>query len=198
MPRRTRKQYWWHVAGGGGWYQLSPGGFGITNVGRDIVLVLVDSEEPTGDEPVVPENDNFVIERVIGQWQLTGNEAVGLNYFIHERVYVTEVGPGSVSLRDLSSAREADTSFLYHNITSWDASYNGDTWGNWNSSGLVTDQPAQYRTGGPYFRDIKVGRRVNEGEALIYHLQIEGAGIPVDATFGGQFWMRTLLRKAGD
>lgn len=161
-----------------------------------MVLVLVDSEEPTGDEPVVPERDDFVIERVIGQHMIFSGEPVAAQYFLHERVYVTDVSPGAVSLRDLSSEREADTSFLWHQVTAWSAGWNNDTWGNWVASGLFTDNPGTSRIGGPGFRDIRVGRRVLEGQALVYHWQLEGAGVPTDSTFTLYPWFRTLLRKA--
>lgn len=191
----ARKQFWWHVAGAG-WASGDPGSAGILNVGRDMVLVLVDSEEPTGQEPVVPEQDDFVVERVIGQWMVNGAQAVAANFFIHERVYVVESEPGALALRDLANRREADTSFLYHQVTSWDAGWNADAWGNWNSSGLVSDRPSVFATVGSNFRDIRVGRKVLEGHALVYHLQIEGVAIPTDGDFNAKFWMRTLLRKA--
>ncbi len=192
---RQRKSFWWHVAEGG-WASGAPDNAGILNVGRDIVLVLVDSEEATGEEPRVPEQDDFVCERIIGQWKLLGNEAPAANYFIHERVYVVDSEPGALALRDLANRREADTSFLYHQVTPWSILYDGDSWGNWNSAGVTANVPAQYRPGGPFMRDIRVGRKILEGHALIYHLQIEGVGIPVDGNFSAQFWMRTLLRKA--
>lgn len=191
----ARKQFWWHVASGG-WASGDPTTAGILNVGRDIVLVLVDSEEPTGEEPVVPEQDDFVVERIIGQWKLTGAQPAGTNLYVHERVYVVDSEPGSLALRDIANRREADTSFLYHQVTAWDAGWNADVWGNWASSGLVTDRVGTYRNGGPYFRDIRVGRKVLEGHALVYHLQLEGVAIPTDGNFSAQFWMRTLLRKA--
>jgi len=190
-----KKHFWWHVVPDG-WSSGAPIQAGILNTGKDIILILIDSEEPLADEPVVPENDSFVVERIIGQWQMRfDTPAVATNYFVHERVYVTDATAGSVAVRDLALYNEADTSFLYHQVTPLSASYINDTWGNWDAAGNVTDLPAQYRLGGPYFRDIKVGRRIQEGEALIYHWQLQGTVVPGDGEFSVKCWIRSLLRQ---
>jgi len=87
---RRKQSFFWHV-GVGMWSDAEPGGSGfdtVVNVGKDIILVLVDTVEATGDEPAVPENDNFVVERIIGQWNLRSTEPIARDYYIHERVYV--------------------------------------------------------------------------------------------------------------
>jgi len=84
---------------------------------------------------------------------------------------------------------------LYIQVTPWGFEWNNDDWGNWSAPGLVTDRPGAFRNGGPTFRDIKVGRRIAEGEALIYHIQIQGAIVPDDTTFHMNSWLRVLIRE---
>ncbi len=193
---RKRNNFFWHVAQDG-WFQSGPDSAAtLQNIGRDIVLVLVDSEEPTGSEPVVPENDSFVIERVIGQWKLSGfPTSPGDEFFIHERIYVVDFEPGAIAIRSLDSQREADTSFLYHQVTAWHNNWDNDKWGNWRAGTADTVGVDAFRMGGPNFRDVKVGRRLNEGQALIYHWQMEGVTIPPDNVFHLQCWLRTLVRE---
>lgn len=197
MGRRRSKPVWWHVTSAG-WFQFGPAGVGIGNVGNDIVLVLVDTEENLGNEPLVPEYDEFVVERVIGQWHLTGTEAVGADRYVFERVYVVEATAATVATRNLTDWLEADTSFMYTNVTQWTSPMNGKTWGNWAQSrlDLASVSTGVQNTGmhGQMFRDIKVGRALREGEALIYHWQLSG-GAPVDDAFNVKCWFRTLIRE---
>lgn len=196
MARSRSKPFWWHVSDEA-WDPGAPVNAGIPNQGVDIVLVLVDTEEPVAAEPVVPERDDFVVERIIGQFMIRGEQPVQRNYFIHERVYVVDAGGGVVALRDLAAASEADTSFLYHNVTQWMAEMNSDTWGQWQEA-AVDNRPSVSNSmiHGPFFRDIKVGRRIREGEALIYHWQLVGTVDPGDAEFSVKPWLRTLVRSA--
>ncbi len=121
-----KHSFFWHVPGVDSWYSSSPGGGGvIINQGKDIILVLVDSEEPAASEPVVPSDDEFVVERVIGQWNLEGTQATSRNYYVHERCYVVQATQAQVAVRDIAAADEADTSFMYHQVTAWSALYNG-------------------------------------------------------------------------
>ena len=191
-----KKNFFWHVAPFG-WFDGRPDNAAdIQNTGLDMVLVLVDTEEPTGDEPFVPENDSFVVERIIGQWKLSHFPLTGSDeWFVHERVYVVDAEPGAIAIRDLASNREADTSFLYHQVTAWHNNWNSDRWGNWRSQVPNTIGTMGYRMGGPNFRDIKVGRSLREGQALIYHWQLVGLPQPADNAFHLQCWFRTLLRE---
>lgn len=197
MAKRTKKPYWWHVVADG-WSNGAPINAGVTNVGVDIVIPLVDTEEAAAlENDLVPEHDEFVVERLIGQWQLRGEQVAPSNYFVHERVYVTQSTAGTVALRDLVAAGEADTSFLYHNVTLWSASFNNDVWGNWQVGGVgdATPPEANVAQHGPLFRDIRVGRRLEEGEALVYHWQLRGTVAPGDAEFSVKCWFRTLVRQ---
>jgi len=191
-----KKNFFWHVAPLG-WFEGGPNSSAnILNQQRDMVLVLVDSEEPTGQEPTVPENDAFVIERIIGQWNMTAfPTSPGDEFFIHERVYVVDSEPGAIGIRSLDRVREADTSFLFHQITGWHNNMDNDRWGNWGTGTSSIVGLDAYRMGGPNFRDIKVGRRLNEGQALIYHWQLEGTVIPPDGIFHLKPWFRTLVRE---
>jgi len=194
---RKNKGFFWHV-GEGMWSDGAPGvqsSTVTTNNGIDIVVVLIDTVEPAAAEPVVPENDNFVVERIIGQWQLRSTAAIARDAFIHERIYLAQVAPASISVRDLASQEQADTSLLWTQVTPWSAEWNNDSWGNWQGASVVSDRPGIFRAGGPNFRDVRVGRRISEGEALIYHLQIEASTPPADNEFHLEMWMRCLVRE---
>lgn len=179
------------------WEGGGPTQGGLANVGVDIVLPLVQTAEPAGADPEVPDDDYFVVERIVGQWYLRSEQAIGRNYHVHERVYVVESGANFYALRDLVSREQADTSFLYHNVTAWmGGGWTADTWGNWQN-GSTDVIPAVQNAGqhGPLFRDIRVGRRIAEGESLIYHWQFAGTIDPEDDDFFCKSWIRVLLSK---
>lgn len=199
MARKARKPYWWHVPLDA-WAPATPVGGHLGNTGNDVFLVLVDSEEAAAlENDVVPEHDEFVIERVIGQWHMRMDLAVGANFYVHERCYVVPSTAGTIALRNLTDAAEADTSFLYHNVTGFTANQNADAWGNWlgarpdlpdNALGSANQDPR-----GLYARDVRVGRRLEEGEALVWHWQLRGTVVPADDLVQVKCWFRTLVRQ---
>lgn len=194
---KRKPNFFWHVSDQA-WTQADAGGPGIPNVLRDIVLILVESMEPLADEPVVPSNDEFVVERVIGQWKMNGLETAGATTrMFMERCYVTTGNAESVALRNLWTDDEADTSFLFTKTNVWVASHDGDALGNWTGQGLnnhVNDLHAS--PVGLFYRDIRVGRRIKEGEMLVYHWQFnDSVTIPSSGSYWVQPWIRTLVRQ---
>jgi len=190
--RKRKPRYFWHVPDGC-WYGGSLGGPGIGNVANDIIVPLVDTEELAGAEPTVPNRDEFVVERIVGQWLLWGEEPVAYSWLVHERYYVTQGTAATLAIRDLAALGESDTSFLFHRVNPHSGAANGNVWGSWTGflGGDVLAGPPPLG-----FRDIRVGRRISEGEALIMHLQLAGnVHIPEDESYQLYLWLRMLIRE---
>lgn len=186
-----KKKFFWHVPSAC-WYGASPISLGgIANVGADIVTTLINTESGVGDVPV---NDNFVVERIVGQYQYSGDESAAANHFIHHRVYVADSDSTAIALRSLLSADDAETSFLWHQVDPWPNSMDGDIFGSW-----ITDHGVGQPTATPWMGrygnvDIKVGRRIEEGQSLLWHSQL----VPTPAannTVYVKLWLRMLLRE---
>lgn len=188
----------WHVPA---WYSGSPSSIaGHPNVGRDIVIELLETE--TAGDSIAP--DSYWVERIVGQYQVTGFKAVGSinDAYLHHRVYKCMSGDNYLFLRDLATEDDADTSWMMHKVEIFDDSLQGSNVGSWsgpggaNANGLVhqTLTPPISRAGG---FDIKVGRKVNEGESLVWQTQIQDitGGAPADDTYFLKMWVRVLLRK---
>ena len=191
MGKRGQR-FFWHVPLGG-WFPGSPGAPGINNnVGGDIISVLVDTEAVQSDRPDI---DDFVIERVIGQYMLTGSEVVAVDHFVHHRVYVADSDSSSVAVRSLNTADDAETSFLWHRVEAWHENQNADVFGiPWtvaHAAFAATPTPWMGRHG--HF-DIKVGRRIGGGQSLIWHTELLAAPLGND-TFNLKLWCRVLLRE---
>jgi len=181
------------------WADGYPEGAHVGNIGNDLVLPLVVTEEAVANEPDVPNLDEFVIERVIGQFMLRSFLTGGANTLVHERLYVTPTFDGStIALRDLESSTEADTSFMYHNVWLYHASHFQDAVSHWGDRSNTGTLPQNVAMHGPCFRDIKVGRRVKEGECLCLHWQFaaSGGGVYEDDIWQCYPWFRVLLRKS--
>ncbi len=187
---RNSKMFW-HVPSAC-WYNSSPVALGgIANVGADIVTTLVNTESGEGDVPV---NDNFVIERIVGQYMLTGDEVVPTNHFLHSRVYVSDSDSTAIALRSLNTADDAETSFLWHQVDPWHSSWNGDAIGAWQSDGVAGSPFATPWKGRLGHVDIKVGRRIEAGSSLIWHTQIQ-ASPGANDVFYLKLWLRMLCRE---
>ncbi len=189
---RSRNLYW-HVPA---WYEnhqsrVIVDGFGNTNF--DIVAELINTDF---QEPGDPRQDNFVVERVIGQYLLAaGTSAEGGDRIIHHRVYVAEGDQDAVNLRDLYTQDDADTSFLWHKVDAYSTNQIDTAWGTWANGDANSPAPA-FMDGRLGSFDIKVGRRVEEGTSLIWHTQLkhEGANL-TDNTWVLSLWCRVLMRE---
>ncbi len=165
---------------------------GVGNVGGDIVIPLINTDFAA---PGDPRQDNFVVERIIGQYLLTAAaSAAAGSRIIHSRVYVADSDASSIALRSLNTADDADSSFLYHHVGHFDNGAIDKQFGTWQNGGVneVTgDIGAAGRQG--HF-DIKVGRKVTEGETLLWHTQISSLAL-VNDTWFIQMWVRVLMRE---
>lgn len=193
MAKSATRQ--WHVPALC-WHVGSPGASGgIANVGNDIFTPLVQSEDRAGATlSTVPDAaDEWVVERVIGQYHFYGTQPAAMNAYFHSRIYPTLSDETSVALRDLTTQDDAESDFLWHQIDPWSAVYDGDDWGNWQaaSSGNPTGERFMGRFG---HVDVRVNRRIRQGESLIWHTQIKGPIVPGDDEFWLRLWVRMLVR----
>lgn len=186
--------FYWHAPA---WDQHDAQG-GVTpldnaNVGNDIVVELVNTDFA---DPGDPRQDNFVVERIIGQYKLnaiTGADAS--DRIVHHRVYVADGDQNSVSLRNIYSVDDADSSFLWHKVDVLTQNSIGKAWGNW-AEGDATEPPVPFVDGRLGSFDIRVGRAVPEGRSLIWHTQLKNGGLALDDDeyFLG-LWVRVLMRE---
>ncbi len=190
----SRKMFWhvpqacWHAG-------IVQGGTGNTNNGRDIIVGLVATSPATNLS--VPDNvDDFVVKRIVGQYLIQGDEDVANDYVVHHRVYPTTSDATSVAVRDLDSADEAESDFLWHMIEPWSNVQDGRLWGNWNGGGVVKPE-VPFRNGRLGDVDITVNRRIGDGQDLIWHTFFAGVALPDDNAFDLFLWIRILLQEAG-
>ncbi len=189
-----KSKYFWHVPPGA-WATLDPTVNGVDSVAGDVVILLVDAE--SGVASAHPEIDNFVVERIVGQYMIKMHAVtpppVGMG--IAHRVYVTDADTTSVAFRNLNTADDAETSFLWHQVDAMAEDLNNDPFGSWQrpSSGArprLTPTPTMGRYG---HIDIRVGRRLEGGEALVWHSQSIPAQI--DDSWSIKLWLRFLVRE---
>lgn len=176
----------WHVPV---WFNGPPdaGEGDATNIGANAAVALIDEHDI-----VHIGQDNFVCERIIGQYQYTAEQAIAADRYIHSRIYVCQADDTTLALRDLNTAADADSSFLWHNVEQFQVAQNNTSLGSWASSGSSgQNQPSAMRNGS---FDIRVNRRVNEGTAMIF----QGAifPIPINLEFHLKMWCRLLIREA--
>ncbi len=168
---------------------------GIGNLGNDIAISLIDTDFA---DPGDPRQDNFVVERIIGQYKVNAiTGAPGGDRVIHHRVYVADSDTTSIALRNLYTADDADSSFLWHKVDTFADNQIGQAWGNWRNGNDAEPQiPFQNGRLGGF--DIKVGRRVEEGQTLVWHTQVhQSVAIPLeDEQFFLMLWIRLLMREA--
>ncbi len=188
----AKSKLFWHVPGPSCWFTGAPVALGgNSNVLGDIVVTLISAEGGEGNRP---ELDNFVVERIVGQYQVSGDETAAANHFLHHRVYVADADAAAIALRNLTQADDAETSFLWHQVDPWSNSVDGDIFGTW-----VTDhgvgQPSATPWMGRYGNvDIKVGRKISGGRDLIWHTQIIAAPA-ANNTIYLKLWLRMLVRE---
>ncbi len=176
--------FWWVPENG--W------GEGAANVGSDTVISLVDTEPGSGS---TPQQDNFVVERIIGQWQVVSLTGLADQVVYHQRVYPTIASGAGVALRDLEVRDEADSDMLWHQVNMWGSNNGESSLGSWAGHSSQFHPVAPFMQGRYGHFDIKVARRVNEGESLIWHLQSTQGVPPGDGTVSLFLWCRVLLRE---
>ncbi len=186
-----KKRFFWHVPLSC-WYSGNPialGGNG--NVAGDIIATLVDTEGGTG---LLPVNDLFTVERIIGQYMFTADEDPAANHFVHSRVYVAESDATAIALRSIQTADDAETSFLWHQVDPWHSSWDGDAMGSWQTDAAAGSPAATPWKGRLGNVDIRVGRRLEGGESLIWHSQIVFPPA-ADNVFYLKLWLRMLVSE---
>ncbi len=177
----------WHVPE---WFGGTPGFLGVDNVGSDIIVELVNTEDVASLA-----QDNFIVERVVGQYLVTSSEVSPPDRFLHSRVYVTMGDVGSLFTRDLTTADDADTSFMFTKVEPFPAAIANENWGTWTGDSRSVVRNAGGVNDRLGFFDIRVGRRVDEGTSLIWHSEFTGA-TPGSGQLHMQMWVRVLLKEA--
>ncbi len=164
-----------------------------SNVGNDIVIELINTDfADIGD----PRQDNFVVERVIGQYKVNAiTGAAAGNRVIHHRVYVADGDKTSVSLRNLYAVDDADSSFLWHKVDHYSNFAIGLDWGGW-AKGDSQEPSVPFHDGRQGSFDIRVGRSIPEGRSLLWHTQLKNGGIALDDDeWFLMLWVRVLMRE---
>ncbi len=192
----ARSKYHWYAPV---WTDAGPHNpsTGTNNVGNEIVINLLNTDwNPPGD----PVADNFVVERVVGQYLLHASMgASDVSRMVHHRVYVAPTDENTVSLREISTLDDADTSFLWHQVDGWGSGWADKTWGSWRQG--VTGDPQTLATawkGRQGHFDIGVGRFVGEGTSLLWHTELQSSvfGQLTDDTWALMMWCRVLMKEA--
>ncbi len=187
---RGKKSFFWHVPPGG-WYESGPSPTGgVLNVGNDIVVPLIDVETVIAAKP---ELDSFVVERIIGQYHFTGSEAPLVNRYLHHRVYKADADATSFTIRNLQTEDDAESSFLWHQVDPFSTDADGRAYGQWGMTAAGNPDMETFM-GRRGHLDIRVGRRVDQGEALIWHTRIFPAPAANDV-YALKLWIRLLVRE---
>ncbi len=182
----------WHVPGEC-WHSGTPGAIGVQNIAEDIATVLIGTDS-AGASDVPDAADEYVVERVIGQWMLHGNQATPANMFLHNRIYPTISDQGAIVLRDLVTPDDAESDFLWHQVSPWASAYDTDSWGNWQVPGAGSPSAIGFMGRFGHI-DVRVNRRIKQGFSLIWHTQLKGVVDPLDNEFNLYLWLRMLLRE---
>lgn len=196
--RRRANNYFWHVpnwfTNGSGNPVSNPSG-AINNVGADMIAILIDTTQQVFVDQ--PQLDEFVVTRIVGQWRLQGDEDPTADRYIANRIYPVDANESSVSVRDLYDRSDADSDFLFHEFHQWAASYDSDPWGTWQDRSNGNDASGPVFMGKRGFFDVRVNRRISEGQALLWHTQMSeaGGGVPSDDTFKLSLAVRLLVRE---
>lgn len=199
---RRKHRFFWHVPVNA-WTVATTmpanGLMGTANVFRDVVIPLVDTNLPAALESDVPERDQFVIERIVGQYMFHSNEVAGVHRMVAHRIYPVTADASAITIRDLWLQDDAESDFLWHKIDPDVSQANGDQWGSWGkqTTGGSSDANHTLYMGRFGHVDVKVGRRLREGEALIWHSQWTdvGGGEPSSDTKWVSLWLRLLVRE---
>ncbi len=189
---KRKSRYFWHVPNNG-WHSSNPNPqLGVGNTNDDIVVPLIDSE--IIPVTATPEHDQWVVERIVGQWLLTSQEDAPVqHHYVHSRIYPVSADSVSVAIRSLQLAEEAESDFLWHHVSPWPTTFDTDTWGNWQTSGAGNPSGETYMGRFGHF-DVRVGRRIEQGTALIWHTQMVPAPT-ADNDFFLKLWLRLLVRE---
>lgn len=200
---RRKHRFFWHVPATAtdpnylwdNWSALAPGGGGNPNVGADIFLPLVQTNQGAFLSQM-PERDEFVVERIIGQFMLQAI-SVTQNRMCMHRIYPSQADAGAVALRDLFSQDDAESDFLWNRVEPAPAYLDGDVWGNWQEPATNSANPAARSGRWHGDLDVRVGRRLRAGECLLWHTQFStvGGGVPTDDTYFLRFNLRILVRE---
>ncbi len=188
------RRFYWHVPE---WSDSTePQNLGsnpiLNDAAGNLTAELINSDFADPDDP---RQDNFVCERVVGQYlMVAASGADGGPRIIHHRVYVVDGDQNVHAVRDLYSQDDANTSFLWHKVEGWDSTWIGQPWGTWATGATNTPAPTFERGRKGHF-DIRVGRRVTEGQSLIWHTKIDTGGLVTD-DFHLHLWCRVLMREA--
>ncbi len=177
------------------WDNGAPGGIHILNIGNDIATTLISTDSADVGLDVPDNADEYIVERVIGQWNLHGNEASPQSYYVHNRVYPTVSDQSTIILRDLTSPDDAESDFLWHQVSGWDPNFDTDPFGDWTTGLQASPAPTPFM-GRHGHVDIRVNRRIKQGFSLIWHTQLSGPANAVDNEFNLHLWLRMLLREA--
>lgn len=203
MGRSRRRGFFWHVPGTAtspnycwdNWSQLAPGGGGTGNVLADIVAPLVQTNEGAIVSEM-PSRDEFVVERIVGQYMIQAVN-ITVNRMMMHRIYPVTADANAVAIRDLFGQDDAESDFLWNRVEPAPSLLDGDVWGNWQNETAAAgpQMPQNYNALGHI--DVRVGRRLREGEALIWHTQLStvGGGDPADDTYFLRLNLRILVRN---
>lgn len=190
MPKSKKRQYYWHVPPNC-WYASVPNASGGNqNVGPDIVVPLIDAETTISAKP---EMDEFVVERIVGQYVAVTDAAIPVDNWLHHRIYLSQADNTSFALRSLNTEDDAESSFLWHHVEGQSNIFNNDKFGTWQSAGSGVPAATPWMTRHGHI-DVRVGRRVRQGEALLWHTQIVPAPA-ADNEVSLQMWLRCLVRE---
>ncbi len=191
MSRKQR--FYWHVphwSNSGAPLTLGTDPLQNDAVGNIIGELINSDFAPTAD----PRQDNFVCERIIGQYLLVApSGAEGGDRMVHHRVYVAQGDQTTLDVRNLFEADDANTSFLWHKTEGFDSDWVGQPWGTWAVGSTNTPAPA-FLAGRKGSFDIRVGRRIEEGTSLIWHTQFDTGGVTIN-TWLLHLWCRVLMRE---
>ncbi len=190
----AKKRFFWHVPPSA-WANIDPTVNGVASVGGNVVMLLVDAE--SGVTSAHPEIDNFVVERIVGQYMFKMHaitpppQGAG----VVSRVYVADADQAAVTIRDLNTADDAETSFLWNQVDALDPELNNEVFGSWTFlSTALQPQVRPTPTMGRYGHvDIRVGRRLEGGDALLWHSQFLPAAL--DGSYSVKLWLRLLVRE---
>lgn len=192
------------------------GGFSLPGVNALSVGLL--SPEASITDPL--EEKAYRVTRIVGQYQVRWNgvsiEAQGPNdaVYLTHRIYPVSSDGTNIFTRDLQNIIDADTDWMWNHISAlslneYSASTTGalGSWGTLGPNSTSTVQsinPFQYGRNGHI--DVKVDRRIDEGEELVWKLQLNnyrlnGASIWQEQAFtSGDFtlglWIRMLVKEA--
>lgn len=155
------------------------------------------------------------VTRIIGQYRVWFNgvefpDALARSLYIHNRVYVVSGDGTNIFNRDLTNIIDADADMLWNQIDFMARSQLSSTdqanMGTWGGAGPgSTDTYANvkpFMMGRMGHFDIKVDRRIEEGESLVWKTQLEPGNnaLASGPNMGRMYidmWVRCLVKTYG-